>query len=68
MVRYHFVGAGFWQAGLGYSGPIGSGSGMRYQLDYYHTNGRFISPGGGLPGVSGNTDTILVGVRWTGGR
>jgi hypothetical protein len=57
MFRYHFESGGFWQAGAGLSGPLGKGTGLYYQADYYHT-------GGG--GLGSETDTILVGARISG--
>src|SRR5437588_859181 len=35
MFRYHFENSGFYQAGAGVFGPIGKGTGLYYQLDYY---------------------------------
>jgi hypothetical protein len=57
MGRYHFEGNGFWQAGGGIVGPLGHSSGLTYQVDYYHT--------GGQAGI--NTDTLLFGIRISGG-
>lgn len=59
MARYHFVSGGIYQFGLGLTGPINKGTGLFYQVDYYHTGGAQYS------GMSSMTDTILVGVRFT---
>ena len=55
MVRYHFEDGGFWQLGAGYTAPVGKSTGLFYQADYYHLTGL-------------NSDTIMLGVRWSGGR
>jgi hypothetical protein len=58
MFRWHFQGGGFYQAGAGVAAPIGKGSGLYYQADYYH-----LGSTGGL-----DSDTVLIGVRFTGGK
>ncbi|MDQ2732337.1 MAG: hypothetical protein M3Y56_11805 [Armatimonadota bacterium] len=58
MGRYMFTSPSAYQLGVGYSGVVGKGSGLTYQADYYHL--------GFNGGVGLDSDSILVGVRFSG--
>lgn len=59
MGRYMFLSSSAYQLGVGYTGKVGKGSGLTYQADYYHLG---FTGGGGL-----DSDSLLVGVRFSGG-